>query len=57
MNSTDYLFKRLRELNNDKEFYINEESEQIFLLKKLSKLNVKITIVKYSLNQKGQNVF
>lgn len=56
MNSIDHLFKRLRELNNDKDFYINEENEEIFLLKKLSKLNVKIEIIKNQLKEKGQNV-
>jgi hypothetical protein len=55
-DNIDYLFKRLRELNGDKDFYINEEGESYFLLKKLSKINLKITIIKESLISKGYNV-
>jgi hypothetical protein len=55
-DNIDYLFKRLRELNSDKDFYINEEDESCLLLKKLSKLNLKITIIKESLISKGYNV-
>lgn len=55
-DNIDYLFRRLRELNADKDFYINEEDESFLLLKKLSKLNIKITIIKESLISRGYNV-
>lgn len=52
----DGLFKRLRELQSDKEFYINEETVEYLLLKKLSLLNVKILAIKQTLKNKGYNV-
>ena len=52
----DSLFKRLRELNEDKDFYRNEENVEYLLLKKLSLLNVKILAIKQTLKNKGYNV-
>ncbi len=55
-DNIDNLFKRLRELNEEKEFHINEEIVEYLLYKKLSKLNVKILAIKQSLINKGYNV-
>ena len=38
-DNIDNLFKRLRELKDEKEFHINEEIVEYLLHKKLSKLN------------------
>lgn len=58
LNTTtdDNLFKRLRELKEDKDFYINEENEPTLLLKKLSRLNTKILVITETLKNKGYNV-
>ena len=55
-DNIDNLFKRLRELKDEKEFHINEEIVEYLLHKKLSKLNVKILVIKQSLINKGYNV-
>ena len=55
-DNTDYLFKRLRELKDDKDFYLNEEAESFIMFKKLTKINVKISIITYSLANKGYNM-
>jgi hypothetical protein len=55
-DSEHILFKRLRELKEEKEFHINEELVEYLLFKKLSSLNVKILKIKQILINKGYNV-